>query len=164
MPAIATNGKCAFIRRTTQAQRPGPRDAWIAIWARWLGSLQHGHSPNGVQVPWMKTRNHENEYENTSRSQGAASDRRSERRLGKTRVPMNKNLIEGRCDGASWHHPAKPTGEVVEVNQAVVRGRTVFFPGEVSPVRAGEKSAEVIVVGDKPGAGRCPLQHEHRNP
>ena len=65
---------------------------------------------------------------------------------------MNKNLIEGRCDGASWHHPAKPTGEVVEVNQAVVRGRTVFFPGEVSPVRAGEKSAEAIVVGDKPGA------------
>ena len=105
-----------------------------------------------------------NEYENTSRSQGAASDGCSERRRCKTRMSMNKNLIEGRCDGASGHHTAKPTGEVVEVNQAVVRGRTVFFPGEVSPVRAGEKSAEAIVVGDKPGAGRCPLQHEHRNP
>ena len=45
-----------------------------------------------------------------------------------------------------------PSGDVVEVNQAVVRGRTVFFPGEVSPVRAGEKSAEVIVVRDQPGA------------
>ena len=40
----------------------------------------------------------------------------------------------------------------MEVNQAVVRGRAVFFPGEVSPVRAGEKSAEVIGVGDKSGA------------
>jgi hypothetical protein len=25
---------------TTQAQRPGPQDAWIAIAARWPGSLQ----------------------------------------------------------------------------------------------------------------------------
>ena len=48
--------------------------------------------------------------------------------------------------------PSEATGEVVEVNQAVVRGRTVFFPGEVSPVRAGEKSAEAIGVGDKSGA------------
>lgn len=64
---------------------------------------------------------------------------------------MNKNLIEGRRDGASWHNTAKPTGEVVEVNQAVVRGRTVFLPGEVSPVRAGEKSAEVIVFGERAG-------------
>ena len=59
---------------------------------------------------------------------------------------MNKNLIEGRRDGVSWHNTAKPTGEVVEVNQAVVRGRTVFLPGEASAVRAGEESAEVIVV------------------
>ena len=44
-----------------------------------------------------------------------------------------------------------PTGEVVEVNQAVVRGRTVSLPGEISPVRAGEKSAEVIVVGKRAG-------------
>ena len=118
---------------------------------------QHGHSPNGVQVPCMKTRNHENEYQNTSRSQGVASDRRSERRLCKTRVPMNKNLIQGRYDGASWHNTAKPTGEVVEVNQAVVRGRTVFLPGETSAVRAGEESAAVIVMRDKPGAGRRPF-------
>ena len=78
-------------------------------------------------------------------------------------VSMNKNLIEGRCDGASWHHTAKPTGEVVEVNQAVVRGRTVFFPGEVSPVRAGEKSAEVIVVGDQPGAVVAHLNSQPAN-
>ena len=71
-----------------------------------------------------------------------AGDRLSGRRLCETRVPMNKNLIQGRRDGASWHNAAKPTGEVVEVNQAVVRGRTVFLPGEISLVRAGENRAE----------------------
>jgi len=35
-----------------------------------------------------------------------------------------------RRDGVSWHNTAKPGGEVVEVNQAAVRGRTVFLPGE----------------------------------
>ena len=88
---------------------------------------------------------------NTSRSQGDAGDRRSERRLCKTREPMNKNLIQGRCDGVSWHNTAKPVGEVVEVNQAAVRGRTVFLPGEISALRGAEKSAEVIVVGKRAG-------------
>ena len=80
-----------------------------------------------------------------------AGDRSSERRLCKTRVPMNKNLIEGRRDGASWHNTAKPAGEVVEVNQAIVRGRTVFLPREISALRGVEKSAEVIVVGKRAG-------------
>jgi hypothetical protein len=31
---------------------------------------------------------------------------------------MNKNPIEGRRDGVSWHNTAKPSGEVVPVNQA----------------------------------------------
>ena len=107
-----------------------------------LVCARHGHSPNGVQVPCMKTRTHESEEQNTSRSQRVAGDRRSERRLCKTRVPMNKNLIEGRRDGASWHNTAKPTGEVVEVNQAAVRGRTVSLPGEVWDVRAFQNRAE----------------------
>ena len=76
---------------------------------------------------------------------------------------MNKNLIQGRYDGVSWHNTAKPTGEVVEVNQAIVRGRTVFLPGEVSHVRAGEKSAEVIVVGDKAGAVMARLNSQTAN-
>ena len=80
-----------------------------------------------------------------------AGDRRSERRLSKTRVPMNKNLIQGRHGGASWHNTAKPVGEVVEVNQAAMRGRTVFLPGEISALRGVEKSAEVIVVGKRAG-------------
>ena len=70
---------------------------------------------------------------------------------------MNKNLIQGRRDGVSWHNTAKPTGEVVPVNQAAVQGRTVFLPGEVWSVRAPQKSAEVIVVTCRPGAERCPL-------
>ena len=76
---------------------------------------------------------------------------------------MNKNLIKGRRDGASWHNTAKPIGEVVEVNQAVVRGRTVFLPGEVWSVRALQKSAEVIVVRDKPGAVMARLNSQPAN-
>ena len=120
-----------------------------------LVCARHGRSPNGVEVPCMKTKNHENGYRNTSRGQGVAGDRSSERRLCKTRVPMNKNLIQGRRDGVSWHNTAKPAGEVAEVNQAAVRGRTAFLPGEASAVRADEESAEVIVVGKRAGV------HEH---
>ena len=65
---------------------------------------------------------------------------------------MNKNLIQGRRDEASWPNTAKPFGVVAQVNGAVVRGRTAFLPGEVLPVRAGEKSAEVIVARHEPGA------------
>jgi hypothetical protein len=64
---------------------------------------------------------------------------------------MNKNLIQGRYDEASWHNTAKPQGLVVQVNEAVVWGRTVFLPGEVCPLRSGQKSAEVIVVGKRAG-------------
>jgi hypothetical protein len=64
---------------------------------------------------------------------------------------MNKNLIAGRRGGASWHNTAKLTGEAVEVNQAAVRGRTVFLPGEISALRGVEKSAAVIVVGKRAG-------------
>jgi len=32
--------------RTTQAQRPGPRDAWIATATRWPGSLQRMVEPS----------------------------------------------------------------------------------------------------------------------
>ena len=76
---------------------------------------------------------------------------------------MNKNLIQGRRDGVSWHNTAKPTGEVVPVNQAAVRGRTVFLPGEVWRVRAFQKSAEVIVVRDKPGAVTARLNSKPAN-
>ena len=64
---------------------------------------------------------------------------------------MNKNLIQGRCDEASWPNTAKPYGLVAQVNEAVVRGRTAFLPGEVCAVRAAQKSAEVIVTRHEPG-------------
>ena len=64
---------------------------------------------------------------------------------------MNKNLIQGRCDEASWPNTAKPYGLVAQVNEAVVRGRTAFLPGEVCAVRAVQKSAEVIVTRHEPG-------------
>jgi hypothetical protein len=76
---------------------------------------------------------------------------------------MNKNLIQGRRDGVSWHNTAKPTGEIVPVNQAAVRGRTVLLPGEVLMLRGVKKSAEVIVVTCRPGAGRRPHKQRNRN-
>jgi len=90
-------------------------------------------------------------HENNSRSQGEPGDRFAEGRLCKTREPMNKNLIQGRRDEVSWHHTAKPFGLVVEVNEAVAQGRTAFLPGEISGVRAPEKSAEVVVIGERAG-------------
>lgn len=74
-------------------------------------------------------------------------DHASERRLGKTRKSMDKNPIQGRPGRVSWHNTAKPFDLVRQVNGAIVRGRTAFLPGEICPVRAGQKSAEVIVVG-----------------
>ena len=78
-------------------------------------------------------------------------DHSAERRIGKTREPMNKNPIKGRCDEASWPNTAKPCGLVAQVNGAVVRGRTAFLPGEILRLRGVKKSAEVIVVGKRAG-------------
>ena len=64
---------------------------------------------------------------------------------------MNKNHIEGRYDGTSWHNTAKSIGSVVEVNVAVVQGSNAFLPGEILLPRGGRKSAETIVVSNKPG-------------
>ncbi|MFV0336975.1 MAG: hypothetical protein ACK5LK_01855 [Chthoniobacterales bacterium] len=64
---------------------------------------------------------------------------------------MNKNQIEGRHDGASWHNTAKPNGSVVEVNLAAVQGSNAFLPGEISRRKCRGKSAEVIVAENKPG-------------
>jgi hypothetical protein len=44
---------------------------------------------------------------------------------------MNKNLIRGRQSEVSWHNTAKPYDSTLEVNEAVVRRRTAFLPGEI---------------------------------
>ena len=65
---------------------------------------------------------------------------------------MDKNRIKGRHDGMSWHNTAKSTGLVVEVNAAVVQGSNAFLPGEILLFSDCRKSAEAIVVFNKPGA------------
>jgi len=104
---------------------------------------------------------------NTSRSQLRKGDRPWEGRLGESREPMNKNHIRGRHGGASWHNTAKPVGEAVEVNVAVVRRRTAPLPGEICralrPARAGSAfrgnaggdRAEPERSGDSLPAKRC---------
>jgi len=64
---------------------------------------------------------------------------------------MNKNHIEGRHDGTSWHDTAKSNGSVVEVNVAVVQGSNAFLPGEIPRRKWRGKSAEVVVAENKPG-------------
>jgi hypothetical protein len=119
-----------------------------------LVCAQHGHIPRGVQVPCVKIEMNSNEQISTSRSQGGAGDRVAERRICETRKSMNKNHIQGRPGLVSWHKQATNRSAVVyqmsfdlarQVNGAIVRGRTVFLPGEICPVRAGQKSAEVIL-------------------
>jgi hypothetical protein len=66
---------------------------------------------------------------------------------------MNKNHIQGRRDGTSWHNTAKSSGSVVEVNVAVVQGSNAFLPGEILAVHPVRKSAEAVVVDNEPGAG-----------
>jgi hypothetical protein len=65
--------------------------------------------------------------------------------------PMNKNAIEGRRGGTSWHSIAKSKGSAVEVNGAVVSRSNAFLPGEILSPRGGRKSAEIVVMSNKPG-------------
>jgi len=65
---------------------------------------------------------------------------------------MNKNRIEGRHGAMSWHNTAKSFGLPVEVNAAVAQGSNAFLPGEISWSLDREKSAEAVVVINKPGA------------
>ena len=59
---------------------------------------------------------------------------------------MDKNRIEGRHGAPRGHNTPKATGMSVEVNAAAVRRSNASLPGEVSPSKDGEKSAEAIVV------------------
>ena len=60
---------------------------------------------------------------------------------------MDKNRVEGRHGATSWHNTAKSSSVPVEVNAAAVRKSNVSLPGEICPAFAGQKSAEVVVVG-----------------
>ena len=85
--------------KSREPQRLSSRDLCVPS----MGTVQMGFKSPVYEPEIMKMSN-----QNTSRCQGAPSDRCSERRLCKTRVPMEKNLIRGRYDGASWHNTALP--------------------------------------------------------
>jgi hypothetical protein len=54
--------------------------------------------------------------------------------------------------------------QTMEVNATDVPGSNAFLPGETLLRQRERASAETVVVSDKPGAGKCPLKHEHRKP
>src|SRR6478736_7486790 len=95
-----------------------------------------------VEIPNMKMK------KPPSEANSGAGDRSGEGRLGENRELMDKNRIEGRHGASRWHNTPKATGMPVEVNSAAVRWSNVPLPGEISPARAAEKSAEVILVGE----------------
>ena len=97
-----------------------------------------------------------------SEANSEQGDLSGEGRLGEIRELMDKNRIEPERSGdglraqrcgqrrhgaTSWHNTAKSSGVPVEVNPVAVRRSNVQLPGEISPAKAAEKSAEVIVVG-----------------
>ena len=45
--------------------------------------------------------------------------------------PTDRNVIEGRVSGASWHNTTKPKGLGDTVNDAVVQGKFTFLSGEI---------------------------------
>ena len=71
---------------------------------------------------------------------------------------MDKNRIEGRYDGMSWHNTAKSIGLVVEVNAAVVQGSNAFLPGEIPRRKCRGKSAEAIVAEKRAGGVDTPVE------
>jgi len=75
---------------------------------------------------------------------------------------MNKNRIEGRHGAMSGHHTTKSIGLPVEVNAADVQESNAFLPGEISGSPDREKSAEAVVVFNKPGAVTRPWKRRDR--
>ena len=69
---------------------------------------------------------------------------------------MDKNRIEGRQGASRWHNTPKASGMPLKVNPAAVQRSNVQLPGEISPPRGGEKSAEVVVVEETSRSA-----HEH---
>jgi hypothetical protein len=70
---------------------------------------------------------------------------------------MNKNIIEGRRGGTSWHNTAKSSGSALEVNGAAVSGSNAFLPGEIRVRKRTRKSAEVVLVRRETGGWKMPV-------
>ena len=60
--------------------------------------------------------------------------------------PPAKRCGQRRQGASRWHNTPKASGMPLEVNPAAVQWSNVPLPGEISPPRGGEKSAEVVVV------------------
>ena len=95
-----------------------------------------------------------------SEANSEQGDLSGEGRLGENRELMDKNRIEGRHGASRGHNTPKTTGMPVEVNPAAVRWSNVQLPGEISPAKAAEKSAEVIVVGKTSRGQDCPSNND----
>ena len=76
---------------TTQAQRPGPREAWIATVTRWPGSLQRIDDMRGIRWAWF-TGSMVEEKQHQQRGGALATDgNRSSQPLSKSSQSLSKS-------------------------------------------------------------------------
>ena len=109
----------------------------------------------------MREPKHENMREITTRSQLREGNRPGEGRLWESGEPMNKNRI----DRPTRPDELAPHGEVIRFRRGgkcggcAVKQRVLTW-GDPLPGNRQRESAEAIVMGNEPGAGRGPLKHE----
>jgi len=60
--------------------------------------------------------------------------------------PTDRNVIEGRVSGASWHNTTKPKGLRDTVNDAVVQGKFTFLSGEICAFDSLERDGRLTEV------------------
>jgi hypothetical protein len=92
---------------------------------------------NGVKVPCGRTSVQMLEKSRvtttTSLRQGRFREEGSEGSQRQKCEPTDRNVIEGRVPGASWHNTTKPNGSGDTVNDAVAHGQFMFLSGEICP-------------------------------
>lgn len=82
----------------------------------------------------------------TSLRQGLFREEGSEGSQRQNCEPTDRNVIEGRVSGASWHNTTKPKGLGDTVNDAVVQGKFRFLSGEICPFDSLERDGSLTEV------------------
>ena len=82
----------------------------------------------------------------TSLRQGRLREKGSEGSQRQICEPTDRNVIEGRVSGASWHHTTKPFDSGDTVNGTVAQRQFTFLSGEICPT----SGLEIMGVGLRP--------------
>jgi hypothetical protein len=115
----------------------------------------------GFKSPVRKL--HMETYIITIRNQLWEGNQPGEGRLGEIGEPMDKNRIEGRRSGTSWHNTAKSCRLVAAVNAAVAPRSNTFLSGEILHAKSvKEVSRDHSNHTDERGSNALRLNEETR--